>query len=30
VVESGGEERRVVFGRLFAGWFTDGHPRMLA
>jgi hypothetical protein len=30
VVEGGGEKRRVVFGRLCAGWFADGHPRMLA
>jgi hypothetical protein len=30
VVEGGGEERRVVFGRLFAEWFAVGHFRMLA
>jgi hypothetical protein len=26
MIEGGGEERRVVFGRLFAGRFADGHP----
>jgi hypothetical protein len=30
VIEGGGEERRVVIGWLAAGWFADGHPRMLA
>jgi hypothetical protein len=30
MIESGGEERRVVAGRLFTGRFADSHPRMLA
>jgi hypothetical protein len=30
MVEGGGEERRVISGGLFAGWFADGHSRMLA
>lgn len=30
VVEGGGEERRVILGRLFAGRFPDSHFRMFA
>ena len=30
VIERGGEQRRVISGRLFSGRFTVGHPRMLA
>jgi hypothetical protein len=30
VIESGGEERRVIFGRLLTGGgLADSHPRML-
>jgi hypothetical protein len=30
VIERGGEQRRVISGRLFSGRFAVGHPRMLA
>jgi len=29
-MESGGEERRVIVGRLLIGWFADSHSRIFA